>query len=113
MSARLSPRPGLSPKAIRLLRTAGVTLIGRARRGTPAQLRAHAERLRRVQDELRFSMPSLATWLGDLAATADAAAIKIVSTRAVRRFDAQSKAEGGTGARLTWPLHGRARFSQR
>lgn len=95
----------LSPRAVRLLRTSSLTLIGRARRGTPSQLRAHAERLRLVQDELRFSMPALATWLGDLAAGADAAALKIVSARAVRRFD--------HGCRLTWPTHGLAKFSRR
>jgi len=111
----MSPRfAHLSPRALRLLRTSTITLIGRARRGTPSQLRDHAERLRLVQDELRFAMPALATWLGDVAASADASALKIESARAVRRFDAATfKAEGGCGARLHWPTHGLAKFSRR
>lgn len=106
---RSGAKPGnLSPRAVRLLRQSNAALLARATHGAPSHLRAFAARLIVARDELRFRLPAFATYLDAVAAIAEAEALRRDSARALRLT-----ADMRSGGRLRWPLHGRAKFSQR
>lgn len=95
----------LAPQAVHYLRQSNYDLIARASAGSPAALRAYAGRLRMAHDLLRFRLPPFAAYLQDVAAIAEAEAIK---REAARRASPCTR-----GTRLQWPTHGVAKFSRR